>query len=155
MAPLYQYLDILWIIFSWLLIALQIKVVKVTLFVGMVRASTSPENYRLYGIWTTNRKDHHHAVTAIANTVNFSDGHVIGNLVGDIELCRGGLHGDWWPGERCWGNDEDIADRHTTSRGGGVTVPVQNNKGGAELVLSGGYSWRGWITYACHLCNKV
>ena len=107
----------------------------------------------IYGIWTTNRKDHHHAVTAIA--VNFSGGHVIGNVVGDIELCRGGLHGDWWPGERCWGNDEDIADRHTTSRGGGVTVPVQNNKGGAELVLSGGYSWRGWITYACHLCNKV
>ncbi len=103
-----QYLDISWIIFSSLLIALQVKVVKVASFVGkifMVRASTtkttnilSPENYRLYTVYElTNRRDHHHVVTATANTVNCSDGHVIGNVVGDIELCRGGLifYGDW------------------------------------------------------------
>ena len=54
---LQQYLDISWVIFSWLELALQVKVGKVASFVGkifVVRVSTtnilSPENYRrLYG----------------------------------------------------------------------------------------------------------
>ncbi len=37
------------------------------------------------------------------------------------------------------GYDKDIADRHTTSRGG--RVPLQSDHGETELVLSEGYSW--------------
>ncbi len=55
-----QYLVILWIIFSWLLLALQVKVGKVASFVGKIFVVRSPttkitnillhENYPLYGI---------------------------------------------------------------------------------------------------------
>ncbi len=55
-----QYLVISWIIFSWLLLALQVKVGKVASFVGkifVVRSSTTKttnilphENYPVYGI---------------------------------------------------------------------------------------------------------
>ncbi len=46
------------------------------------------------------------------------------------------------------GHGEDIAHRHTTSRGG--RVPLQSDNREAELVLSGGYSSLGLMErYAC------
>ena len=38
----------------------------------------------------------------------------------------------------CWGDGEDIADRHTTSRGG--RVPLQSDNGRTGLVLNEGYT---------------
>ncbi len=42
----------------------------------------------------TNRRNCIHHITAIASTVDSSDGHIVGSIVGDSDLCRGGLHSD-------------------------------------------------------------
>ncbi len=44
---------------------------------------------------STNSRNHWHHITARSNTVDSSDGHIVGSVVGDSYLCRGGLHGDW------------------------------------------------------------
>ena len=82
---------------------------------------------------------------AHSSTVDSSDGYIVGCVVGDGYLCWGGLHGDWWSGERCWGDDEDIPDRHTTSRW--RSLPVQSDNRRAELVLNEGYAWIEWTCW--------